>query len=165
MHKIILPPSRFRPSFQGGVTLIEVFVAVSISILVLVLSVYALLSFWEKRTVDAEVENVLSLLSRSRVDTIASRNNAVYGVHIESDRMVFYIGPNYDSATTTNMTVMINPALEITNIALSGGGTNVLYKRWSGGTDQSGTFELRFKENTEVSTTIVVGGTGVAYIE
>src|SRR3989344_3471197 len=148
-----------------GVTLLEVFLVVSIGVLMLVLSVYALLGFWEQRIVDADVENALSLLSRSRVDTIASRNNAVYGVHLENDRMVLYVGPNYDSGTTTNVTMMIHPALEIADIALFGGGSDVLYKKWSGGTDQFGTFELRFRENLEVSTTVVVAGTGIAYIE
>ena len=142
--------------------MLEVVVVISIGAILATMAFSSLRTFWRSRTVDVGVENVLSIFSRARLDTISSRDGNAYGVHLEGDRLILYVGPTYDAATTTKVTMLMDPALRIKYVSLLGGGTDVLFKKWTGGTDQYGTFVLDFASGTTSPATITVSGTGIS---
>lgn len=150
-------PSRSR---QSGFTLIEVTAAIVIMIFAITVTITAFSNFRARKTMDAAVEQVLAVFSQAHLDTISSKDDRAYGVHLDSDKAVYFVAPTYDSATTTNKIYMIHPAIEITNIALAGSTTEIVFQRFTGQTSQTGTFELRVKTNTSISTVVTVQGTG-----
>jgi hypothetical protein len=131
--------------------------------IILLLAYMALAAFGQfraKKTMDAAVEVTLAAFSQAHLDTLSSKNSQQYGVHLDTDKVVYYLGPTYVAGAATNISYVLHPVLEIANITLTGGGTDVLFNRLTGGTSQAGTFEVRQKGSTTVKTIITVNGTG-----
>lgn len=153
-------------SSRAGFSLLEVVVAVSMIMLLVYIILPPLRGFWQHRMIDAQTENVLTLISQARLDTISSKDDDAFGIHLESDRVTYYIGPAYDAATTSTTTVFLHPSVEIASIALQGGGSDILFKKWTGATDQYGSFILRLKNTPgETPATISVLGTGIFSVQ
>lgn len=147
-----------------GVTLVEILVAISIMMLISSLVLAAFSSFRAQKTLDAAVEETLAAFSHAHLDTISSKNDQQYGVHIETDQVVYFIGPTYTTGAVTNVIHQLHTAIEIVNVSLNGGGSDVLYQRLSGTTNQYGTFELRPKARPTITTTVTISGTGATSI-
>lgn len=143
-----------------GFTLIEIVLAIGIVTLIGGVVLSSLSQFRTRKSLDAAVEETLSAFSRAHLDSISSLNEKEYGVHIESDKVVYFIGPTYGATETTNSIYKLVSAIEIANIALAGGGNDVLFNRLSGGTNQDGTFEIRAKSNNSIKTIVIINGTG-----
>lgn len=150
----------YRSRFLRGVTLLETIVAVGIMMLISGVVLASLNNFRAQKTMDAAVEEVLAAFSQAHFDTISSRNDQQYGVHIDTDKVVYFIGPTYTTATTTNIIYHFVVPVEIVNVSLAGGGNDVLFDRLTGGTSNSGTFVIRAKTNNTLQTTVTINGTG-----
>ncbi len=150
--------------FSRGVTLIETLVAVAIMAMISGVVLASLNNFRAQKTMDAAVEQVLAAFSQAHFDTISSRNDKQYGIHIDTDKVVYFIGPTYTAGLSTNVVYRFVVPVEIVNISLAGGGNEVLFERLSGGTNQSGTFDVRAKSNNSLKTTVTVNGTGAISI-
>lgn len=157
MHAIFLSSRRRQ---QGGITLIEILAIAGVVLLLSSMALAAFGTFRSRKTMDVSVELVMTSFARARLDTISSKEDLQYGVHLDPDKAVYFIGPTYSSAATTNIVYPFSPIIEIASVALQGGGTDVLFNRLTGGTSQSGTFEIRLKGNTSVRTVVTVNGTG-----
>ncbi|OGZ06627.1 MAG: hypothetical protein A3C93_00015 [Candidatus Lloydbacteria bacterium RIFCSPHIGHO2_02_FULL_54_17] len=145
---------------ERGITLLEILVVTAIVLLLSSMALAAFGTFRARKTMDVTVEVVMTSFGRARLDTISSKDDQQYGVHLESDKAVYFIGPTYSSGAPTNIVYAVDPVLEIANVTLTGGGSEVLFNRLTGGTGQSGTFEIRLKGNTSIRTLITVNGTG-----
>lgn len=150
--------------FSRGVTLLETLVAVGIMMLISGLVLASLNSFRAQKTMDAAVEEVLAAFSQAHFDTISSRNDKQYGVHIDIDKVVYFVGPTYSASTATNVIYRFVVPVEIVSISLAGGGSDVLFDRLTGGTSQSGTFIIRAKSNNTLQTLVTINGTGAISI-
>lgn len=150
--------------YRRGVTLVEILVSISIMMLISSLVLAAFSDFRAQKTLDAAVEGMLAAFSHAHLDTISSRNDKQYGVHIGTDQVVYFVGPVYATGTVTNIIHPLHTAIEIVNISLNGGGSDVLYQRLYGTTDQYGTFQLRPKARPTMVMTITVNGTGATSI-
>jgi len=144
--------------------MLEILVVVSIITLMSVLVYAPFNDFRAQKTLDASVEKILSAFSQAHLDTISSKDNQQYGVHIASGEVVYYVGPTYATGTATNLVFVLHPAIEIYNISLNGGGSDVLYQRLTGATNQNGTFQLRPKGRTDTVATITINKTGATSI-
>ena len=150
----------FRKNQRKGASLIEILAALAFVMLLSATALAAFSQFRTRKTMDAAMEKVLAAFSQAHLDTISSRNNKQYGVHLAPDQTVYFAGPAYATGTVTNIVYKLNPTIEIYNISLAGGGTDVLFNRLTGGTSQSGTFEVRAKGNSAIRTLVTVNGTG-----
>lgn len=151
-----------RSSF--GVTLLETLVAVSIMTMIGAVILASLNNFRAQKTMDAAVEEVLAAFSQAHFDTISSRNDQQYGVHIDTDKVTYFVGPTYTAGTATNVIYRFVVPVEIVNVSLAGGGNDVLFDRLTGGTSESGTFVIRAKANSTLMTTVTINGTGAISI-
>jgi prepilin-type N-terminal cleavage/methylation domain-containing protein len=158
-----MPPLITR---HRGLTLLEIVLAIAILTIVAAGTVGAFSDFRARKTLDAGVEEILATFSRAHLDTISSRNNELYGVHIDPDGVVYFIAPTYVAGAPTNSAYLLNGILEITNISanIASAGNNVYFNRLSGTTAQEGTFEVRVKSSTSISTVITINGTGAVSI-
>ena len=150
----------YQSRFLRGVTLLETIVAVGIMMLISGVVLASLNNFRAQKTMDAAVEEVLAAFSQAHFDTISSRNDQQYGVHIDTDKVVYFVGPTYTTATTTNVIYRFVVPVEIVSVSLAGGGNDVLFDRLTGGTSDSGTFIIRAKTNNTLQTTVTINGTG-----
>jgi len=139
---------------------VEILVAISIMGLIASLILVPFSDFRARKTLDAAVEEMLAAFSQAHLDTISSKNDQLYGVHIGTDQVVYFVGPTYATGTATNIVYPLHSAIEIVNISLNGGGSDVLYNHLLGTTDQYGTFQLRAKSRSTIATTITINGTG-----
>lgn len=153
--------TRTRPcSKQGGVSLLEILIGIAIVLVLVSLSLASFSEFRARKSVDVAVEEILAAFSKAHLDAISSKNDMQYGVHLDPDKAVYFLGTTYDANAATNVVYRLNTSIEIANITLAGGGSDVIFKRLTGGTDQTGTFDIRIKGNTARRTTVTVNGTG-----
>ena len=152
--------SSFQKNRTRGITLVEILVVTAIVLLLSSMTLAAFSMFRAQKTMDVAVEVIMVAFGRAHIDTISSKGDQRYGVHLDSDKATYFVGPTYSSEAGTNIAYALNPVLEIANVTLAGGGNDVLFDRFTGGTSQSGTFEIRLKGSTSVRTRITVNGTG-----
>ena len=150
--------------YHRGVTLIEILVAISIISLISGLILAPFANFRSQKMLDAALESMLAAFSRAHLDTISSLSSQQYGVHIGTNQMVYFIGPTYATGTATNIIYKINAPVEIVNISLNGGGSDVLFQHLTGSTNQYGTFQMRPIGRPTMVSTVSINATGALSI-
>ncbi len=146
--------------FKSGFTLIEIVMAIAIVFMVGAIVLGPLTMFRTQKTLDATVEEVFAAFSRAHIDTISSLYDMQYGVHLDADRVVYFVGPSYVVGAPTNSVYELSSAIEIGSISLNPSGNDVLFQRLTGGTNNYGTFEIRAKSNSTLRAVVIVNGTG-----
>jgi|GEM_PF-250646 len=145
-----------------GFTLLEI--VISIAILILIASA-ASVSFSNSRNVrelTTASQNVLSILRTTQSKTLAGEENSQWGVHIEQTQVILFRGATYAGAGFTEA-YPLPSTIEIANVALLGSGSDVIFKRIEGTTDETGTFELRVKSDTTKTFSVTVESSGKVY--
>lgn len=154
--------TRQHNNFSMGFTFIEVLIAVAI---VTTLSTIALISFNTARVVhnlNTSTQNVLSVLRFAQARTLAGENDSVWGVHLASNQITLFQGNTYASSPLTQIYALPG-SLQLTGILLNGGGSDVIFKRITGETDQTGTFILNVIADSSHSRSVTVDGSGKVY--
>ena len=75
---------------------------------------------------------VVDALQFARTRTIASLASSQYGVHFEQTQYVLFRGATYNASDPDNIVYPISSRVEIANIALAGGGSDVVFDRITG---------------------------------
>lgn len=145
---------------REGFTLAEILVATGIIVVLSVMGFHTFILFRKTAELKSTVENAMSSLLEARAKTLSSRDAAQYGVHFEQDKMIIFKGSLYSPGDSVNQEILLPPRVEISAITLAGGGGEVIFKRFSGETDQSGTitFRLRLDPNETSSVSILASG-------
>lgn len=146
-----------------GFTLLETLLALGIVAIIAAISVLSLSNFNKDKALTIEVEKVLSLITKARSLSLAAKDDFVYGVHFEERKAVLFTGGSYSASATTNQIQLLNDAVKISAIALTGGGADVVFKKLSGATTQNGTLTLASVRNASQTKVITIAGTGIAY--
>ena len=147
---------------QKGFTMLELVVVVAIVVLLASIIITSFSQFRNSKVLDTGVENTLSVLAKARGNTLSSKNAYQYGVHFEATQAVLFRGATYSSFDTNNEAALLDNALEISSISLTGGGSNVLFDRLTGKTNMNGTIVIRVKSDTSKTKTITINATGIA---
>ena len=93
--------------------------------------------------------DIESALKLAQSKTLSSLNQTNYGIHLEADSYVSFIGGTYNPADINNVTFNISENLEIYNISFNGGDSEIIFKRLTGKTDQYGSLNLRIKNTSQ----------------
>lgn len=150
------------PVQERGAMLIQLLVTiVIIGVLTTIVSV-SLSSARTSQALQNSVEEVISALSEARSRTLAGENDSQYGVHLESSRVVIFVGPSYSAGISTNKVVDLDSAIVLASIALNGGGSEVLFDQLTGDTNQYGTLIVKRSTTTEGQKTVTITKTGLA---
>ncbi|KKU25889.1 MAG: hypothetical protein UX39_C0016G0010 [Candidatus Magasanikbacteria bacterium GW2011_GWA2_46_17] len=145
-----------------GFTLIEILITLAIAGIVTLLVTGAFSSATGLKMLDKETALALSLLEQARNQTLSSKASSVYGVHFETAKTVLFVGPIYSASSNSNTVEPMNPLVQISAITLVGGGSDVVFKRLTGETDQSGTVTLALVASSTRQKTITIFATGLA---
>ncbi len=144
-----------------GVTLIELLVSIAIFAAIATFSTYIYLSYYINKTLDATAESVHAAFSRAFLDTIGSKNDAQYGVHVAMNGVTVFTGTTYNPAATDNVSYPVSQGVQIATISLNGGVSDVVYQRVTGATDQYGTFLVRSTRDASKYRTVTVHQVGM----
>lgn len=144
-----------------GFSLLEIIIVIGILILLAALGTGSLLQFSKTTDLNSSVEAGVSLLLEARAKTLSSQEESQYGVHFESGKIVLFKGAAYSSSDPLNEETALPSSVETASISLNGGGSDVIFKKLTGETDQYGTITFRLKSNTASVRMLSILATGV----
>ncbi|MCK5492309.1 MAG: hypothetical protein KAJ14_04265 [Candidatus Omnitrophica bacterium] len=154
----------FTPNTFGkkvwGFTVLEILIVISILLIIISIVVSPFSSFRNRSVLNAEVENIITLLSEARTKTLASLDDSEYGVHFEANRAVFFKGNLFTEPDSNNKEIIFDQAVYISNISLTGAGVNVIFNRLIGKTDEDGTITIELTSDSTTNNVIHIYPTG-----
>lgn len=139
----------------------EILIVVAILSLLAVVVISGFISLRKQTALDSAGENIMSVLNEARSKTLASKDDSEYGVHFETDRIVLFKGDVFSAADPDNKEFVVLSSVEISNIDLNGGGSDLVFERLTGKTDNNGTTTLRLKSDFSKTKDIVISSTGI----
>jgi len=145
-----------------GFTLAEILIVLAIISIVSAITYVAFSSLKNDQILKKEVKNLVSILEDSRSLTTSGKEASNYGVFFEilSNRIVSFKGDTYDPNSPTNKEYLLSPSVVILELNLSGGGSEVVFKRLKGETNQSGSVVLGLANATSTQESIAIYPTG-----
>ena len=148
-----------------GNSVIELLVVVAIFAIVATLAATPFILFKKTSALGAAVSESIALLEDARARTLSSRNASQYGVHFDESRAVLFSGAVFDADAPWNEESVFNSAVEAAQVALAGGGEDVVFKRLTGETDDYGTVTFWLTSDTTKTKILRIGRTGVVSAE
>jgi len=147
---------------RRGLTLIELTISVAIIALVGLLAMASFVQSRNVRDLSNSGQELLSILRQAQAKALAGENNSAWGVHLEGARFVLFRGTAFSGAPFIEEFVL--PAnIEMVNITLAGGGTDVVFNRLDGKTNQAGTLDVRVKSAANNTFAVTIDGSGKVY--
>ncbi len=141
-----------------GFTLIEILMVIAIMgiLITIIISSFSILN--KSQALEKSVRQGASIVSQARSLTLSSKEDSNYGVHFESSTLTLFKGPTYSALDANNIITPLNNLVSITNIALTGGGSDVVFERLSGSISTPGTITYTLGDKTK---SLTISGTGL----
>ena len=147
-----------------GITILEIIIVISITILIASIVTLNLSDSKRARTLENATSEIISLINKSRNNTISSLNSSNYSIHFDSDKVVLFLGSTYDPNAITNEVMVLESSLEIPislGVSLNGGGSDIVFQKITGETNNYGTINIRLKTDINTYRTININQLGV----
>lgn len=141
---------------KQGFTLIETIVTIGIIVVIVTLTIVGYQTFQNRVDLETITLEMVSDVDRARARTLRSENNLHFGVHFASDSYVIFTGDTYDAGNPDNETHALPDHLEIYDISLSGGGSDVAFAGVTGAASASGSVSLRRISDPNETSTITL---------
>lgn len=154
-------PRAFR--VRHGFTLIEMIATIAVLGIIVALSVTSFINFNKREALEQETGKIVALLSEARAQTMSAKGGSDYGVHFEAQKAVLFKGSVYNVGADTNRVQMLNSAVKISSIAFAQGGSDVVFKKLTGGSTKSGTITIVSVRDSTDTKTVTIATTGIAY--
>ncbi|MBU3965535.1 hypothetical protein KKG29_02435 [Patescibacteria group bacterium] len=148
----------------NGAKRVRGFTLIEIIVIILVLSVAAVLTVpsWKSFSDNVNLENTRQMIEAkiklAKNYSLGALNDSNYGIHFDvlNNRFVLFSGGAFVDGAPTNQIFNPPPNVEIYNVALSGGGIDMIFGRLTGGTSNSGTVGIRIKTDNSKIRQIVI---------
>ncbi|MBI2100190.1 MAG: prepilin-type N-terminal cleavage/methylation domain-containing protein [Candidatus Vogelbacteria bacterium] len=147
---------------QFGFSLIEVLIVGAILVIILKIVFNPFTAFRNQQALKGAVEEVLSTLQQARGQTIASTGDSQYGVHLAGTQVVLFTGSVYNAGSATNYVTTLSSLVNLGNISLAGGGSDIIFQRLTGATSQTGSLVISLKSDASQTKTISINSNGVS---
>lgn len=154
-----------KNNYNKGIGIIEILISIAIMAVIAAVVVPSLSSFKNHQVLVNTAEDVVSLLNKARMETLASKNSNYYSVHFETNRAVLFTGGVFNSSDPNNYVVNFDSAVSIPSsggINLTGGGANVTFTRLTGDTNQNGNIVLQLNSDNNQKKIVTIKKTGVS---
>ncbi|MHB1330478.1 MAG: pilus assembly FimT family protein [Minisyncoccota bacterium] len=149
---------------KKGFTMIETLVVVAVVMLILGVVTTPFFDLNERQALLKETSNVASVLNHARSMTLSSKGGVQHGVHLESDRVVLFQGPTYNSASSDNVSLPLNSLVNISNISLATGLNDVIFEELTGTTASYGNVTISLNASSTQSRIITITSTGIVNV-
>ncbi len=147
---------------RNGLTVIESLLAISIIVILGGIGFASLIASRNIRDLTTSSQNTLSILRLAQSRTLAGENDSSWGVRLESNQITLFQGDTFAGSPLIRVYPLPN-SIQITNIVLNGGGSDVIFKRVTGQTDQAGAFLLSVINAPSNSFPVTVHSLGKVY--
>lgn len=145
--------------------MIEALIVAGVAIILLVIVTAAFSRFRDSQALSGGVEEIAAAINKARSLTLSSRNFMQHGIHFESGRLVIFQGAVFSASDPANEEIKLSAFVEISSVALNGGGADMVFQKLTGKTDQYGSLTLRTKANASNTKIISVESTGVVSVQ
>ena len=145
-----------------GFTLIELLIVFSLISLISALALASSVQSKRIRDLNSAGEQVLTMMRVAQAKALGGVNRVPWGMHLEASQVVVFQGSVYAGSPSLENSVLPS-TVEIANINLVGGGSDILFSRLDGKTNQSGSFEIRIKNSLTDIYPITVDATGKSF--
>ena len=150
----------FSKSRARGFTLVEIIIAIGIIVTLASIVALNLGTFRETQGISNASDEIIALVNQARSRTLAADGGTNYGVHFDTQDAVLFAGSSYTPDTTGNITVTLDPSVEIDSVDLAGGGQDVVFDMLTGETEEYGTIAVRRLPDTVGEKTLTIEKTG-----
>lgn len=147
---------------KKGFTVIELVVALGIIVLIGSIGLVSFVNSRNVRNLSNSGQEIISVLRLAQTKTLAGEDNSSWGVKLETSRYVLFRGSSYAGASWTEI-FNLPGSIEIANIALAGGGQEIVFSRLYGKTNQTGSFDLRVTGTGGAVFSVSVDNSGKIY--
>lgn len=152
------------PKKSEGYTFVELIVVIAILGILMAIIIPSFAGFRQSSALNGDTMNLITLINRARLLSVADKGDVQYGIHLEAGKVVLYQGSTYSSGASTNESYPFSSGITLSNLVINGGGSEILFAKVTGATTQAATMTLLSAGNS-ASTTIAVLPVGVATIQ
>ena len=148
-----------------GFTALEILIVIAILAILLATILPSFTNFRRSSLLNTDTMNLVTLINRARLLSVSSKDDEQYGIHLESSKAVLFKGDTYSASEPTNETHVFSTGLTLSSIAISGGGSEILFEKVTEATTngKNATTTL-LATGTTSSTTVLILPTGIATI-
>ncbi len=160
IHTLILSKGK---KLVSGFSLVELLVIISIMILIGLVVMPKLISFQRNQAIQNTATSITSLLNKAKSDSNSSLNSNNYGVHFESEYMVYFVGNTYSESDPNNQRVDFDSGVRTLGsggVNLNGGGDDIVFPRRTEDVIGYGTIVIQLIAEESTQKTITVSKIG-----
>lgn len=151
----------YNKTINRGITLIEILVSISILIMLSLMGIWHFSKATDAEALRKDKQGLVAMLLEARSLALASKNAERYGVHIEEFQAVFFEGGSYVIGNVNNRYQPFNKSVHLLSASLNGGGSEVLFSRLTGETNNFGTITLSLINDPLSSTIVTINDSGM----
>jgi prepilin-type N-terminal cleavage/methylation domain-containing protein len=140
---------------RNGFSVIEIIIVIAIMSLLMGLAVSTFITYRKREAFNKDTETVTEILTQARAQTLQSKGGLQYGVHFATSQVTLFSGTAYATSTVSNSVYPLISTDLILNISLTGGGSDVIFKRLTGETDQNGTIVVDVPSLSQTKTVTI----------
>jgi len=115
--------------------LIELLLALAVLASIVLIVMPSLSNFQKEQSIKNTAENIVTLLNKAKSDSLSALNSENYGVHFESNQMIYFVGNHFFPGNINNKKISFASGVVIPfvgGIGLNGGGDDVIFPRLTG---------------------------------
>lgn len=127
---------------KSGFTLIELSLSLGLIAIILGMGLLYTENSQARADFNTQVSVLVSYLRLAQSNTIAGLGNGTHGIHLTSDSYTIFTGSSYVPDSPANHELPLPPTVVIDDIALNGGGNDIIFTAPSGETNTYGSFRL-----------------------
>src|SRR3990167_2699991 len=150
--------------YARGFALIELLISIAIIMILATMTYGVLYTTNTRKALDTDALKVVTKLGEARSLTLAAKNDREWGIRLASRSITLFEGSAYDSESSSNIVVKLNPLVTLSS-TLQGDGSDVIFERLSGDTAQYGTTTVSLIASSTVARTIIIYETGVVEMQ
>ena len=106
----------------------------------------------------------LSVINAARVNTLASKFDTAWGVHLATSSIVLFRGVAYATSSLDNEVFKLDRLVNISGFSLASGGSDIIFNRLTGTTANYGNIILHTISSVASSTRVLtIKNTGTIY--
>lgn len=146
-----------------GFTLMEVLIVIGVIALLGAIIFPSLSRFRNEQSLQNTSVNIVNYLNLARSNSLSSLDGINYGIHFDSDDMVYFVGDTYDGNALTNQIIPFSTGviLDMTNgLNLNNGSSNVIFPRLRGEVSGYGTITIELSSDPSNKKSIKVDKLG-----
>jgi hypothetical protein len=98
---------------------------------------------------DLETHQLIEKIRQARFNTTYGHSDLNYGIHFDHDRYIVFNSLEYLETDPQNKLFELPPQIQITEINLSGSGTEIIFNSGTGETNNYGNLKIKIKDSEQ----------------